>query len=333
MNLKEQLQHKIDNKTKPTGSLGQLEDIALQIGLIQKTLSPEIKNPTILVFAADHGLADEKISPYPKEVTYQMAMNFVAGGAAISVFCKNNGINLKVIDAGVDYDFPENCGIIPAKIARGSRNMLYEPAMTTEECNLALQKGGEFVKQEAANGCNSIGFGEMGIGNTSPSSLLMHAFTGYSIEECTGRGAGLNNTQLDHKVNVLKQISEKYSPSSPMEKLATFGGLEIAMMAGAILEAHNQGMVILVDGFIATAAVLTACNINPAVRDNCVFCHKSNEKGHQLLLQYLKAEAIINLGLRLGEGTGVALALPLLKSATHFINQMASFEEAGVSNK
>lgn len=333
MNLKEQLQHKIDNKTKPTGSLGQLEDIALQIGLIQKTLSPEIKNPTILVFAADHGLANEKISPYPKDVTYQMAMNFVAGGAAISVFCKNNGINLKVIDAGVDYDFPENCGIIPAKIARGSRNMLYEPAMTTEECNLALQKGGEFVKQEAANGCNSIGFGEMGIGNTSPSSLLMHAFTGYSIEECTGRGAGLNNTQLDHKVNVLKQISEKYSPSSPIEKLATFGGLEIAMMVGAILEAHNQGMVILVDGFIATAAVLTACNINPAVRDNCVFCHKSNEKGHQLLLQYLKAEAIINLGLRLGEGTGVALALPLLKSATHFINQMASFEEAGVSNK
>lgn len=333
MNLKEQLQHKIDNKTKPTGSLGQLEDIALQIGLIQKTLSPEIKNPTILVFAADHGLANEKISPYPKDVTYQMAMNFVAGGAAISVFCKNNGINLKVIDAGVDYDFPENCGIIPAKIARGSRNMLHEPAMTIEECNLALQKGGEFVKHEAVDGCNSIGFGEMGIGNTSPSSLLMHAFTSYSIEECTGRGAGLNNTQLDHKVNVLKQISEKYSPSSSIEKLATFGGLEIAMMVGAILEAHNQGMVILVDGFIATAAVLTACNINPAVRDNCVFCHKSNEKGHQLLLQYLKAEAIINLGLRLGEGTGVALALPLLKSATHFINQMASFEEAGVSNK
>lgn len=333
MNLKEQLQHKIDNKTKPTGSLGQLEDIALQIGVIQKTLSPEIKNPTILVFAADHGLANEKISPYPKDVTYQMAMNFVAGGAAISVFCKNNGINLKVIDAGVDYDFPENCGIIPAKIARGSRNMLNEPAMTMEECNLALKKGGEFVKQEAANGCNSIGFGEMGIGNTSPSSLLMHTFTGYSIEDCTGRGAGLNNTQLDHKVNVLKQISEKYSPSTPIEKLATFGGLEIAMMVGAILEAHNQGMVILVDGFIATAAVLTACNINTAVRDNCVFCHKSNEKGHQLLLQYLKAEAIINLGLRLGEGTGVALALPLLKSATHFINQMASFEEAGVSNK
>jgi nicotinate-nucleotide--dimethylbenzimidazole phosphoribosyltransferase len=333
MNLKEQLRHKIDNKTKPTGSLGQLEDIALQIGLIQKTLSPEIKNPSILVFAADHGLADEKISPYPKEVTYQMAMNFVAGGAAISVFCKNNGINLKVIDAGVDYDFPEGCGIIPAKIARGSRNMLHEPAMTMEECNLALEKGASFVKQEAANGCNSIGFGEMGIGNTSPSSLLMHAFTGYSIEECTGRGAGLNNTQLDYKVSVLKQIAQKHSPSTPIEKLATFGGLEIAMMVGAILEAHKQGMVILVDGFIATAAVLTACNITPAVRDNCVFCHTSNEKGHQLLLQYLKAEAIINLRLRLGEGTGVALALPLLRSATHFMNQMASFEEAGVSNK
>lgn len=333
MNLKEQLQHKIDNKTKPLGALGQLEDIALQIGLIQKTLSPQIINPAILVFAADHGLANEKISPYPKDVTYQMAMNFVAGGAAISVFCKNNGVNLKVIDAGVDYDFPEGCGIIPAKIARGSRNMLHEPAMTMDECARALAKGRAFVKQEAENGCNTIGFGEMGIGNTSPSSLLMHAFTGYCIEDCTGRGAGLDGAQLDHKVNLLKKISEKYNPSTPLEKLATFGGLEIAMMVGAILEAYEQGMVILVDGFIASAAVLTACNITPAVRDNCVFCHMSNEKGHQLLLQYLKAETIISLRMRLGEGTGVALALPIIRSATHFINQMASFDEAGVSNK
>jgi nicotinate-nucleotide--dimethylbenzimidazole phosphoribosyltransferase len=333
MNLKEQLQHKIDNKTKPLGALGQLENIALQIGLIQKTLTPQILNPTILVFAADHGLANEKISPYPKDVTYQMAMNFVAGGAAISVFCKNNGVNLKVIDAGVDYDFPEGCGIIPAKIARGSRNMLHEPAMTMDECARALAKGRDFVKQEAANGCNTIGFGEMGIGNTSPSSLLMHAFTGYSIEDCTGRGAGLVGAQLDHKVNLLKKISEKYNPSTPLEKLATFGGLEIAMMVGAILEAYEQGMIILVDGFIASAATLTACNITAAVRDNCIFCHTSNEKGHQLLLQYLKAETVISLRMRLGEGTGVALALPIIRSATHFINQMASFDEAGVSNK
>jgi nicotinate-nucleotide--dimethylbenzimidazole phosphoribosyltransferase len=333
MNLKEQLQFKIDNKTKPGGSLGQLEDIALQLGLIQQSLSPQISNPAILVFAADHGLVAEKISPYPKEVTFQMAMNFVAGGAAISVFCRNNGINLRVIDAGVDHNFPENCGIIPAKIARGSRNMLHEPAMTPDECKLALQRGGEFVKEEASRGCNTIGFGEMGIGNTSPSSLLMHAFTGLSIEECTGRGAGLDSTQLDHKLTVLKKISEKYAPVTPLEKLATFGGLEIAMMVGAMLEAYEQGMAILVDGFIATAAILTACNIKPAVRDNCIFCHTSNEKGHQLLLQYLKAETILNLGMRLGEGTGVAIAMPVLRSATHFINQMASFDEAGVSNK
>lgn len=333
MNLKEQLQHKIDNKTKPTGALGQLEDIALKIGMIQNTLSPEIVRPAILVFAADHGLANEKISPYPKEVTYQMAMNFVAGGAAISVFCRNNNINLKVVDAGVDYDFPEGCGIVPAKIARGSRNMLHEPAMTHEECTRAMNKGADLVKQEASAGCNTIGFGEMGIGNTSPSSLLMHAFTGLSIETCTGRGAGLDGAQLDHKLNILKTISEKYSPSSPLEKLATFGGLEIAMMVGAMLEACNQGMVILIDGFIATAAILTASNFNPDVLNNSIFCHTSNEKGHELLLQHLKAETVLNLRMRLGEGTGVAVALPVIKSAVQFLNQMASFEDAGVSNK
>jgi nicotinate-nucleotide--dimethylbenzimidazole phosphoribosyltransferase len=333
MNLKEQLQHKIDNKTKPTGALGQLEEIALQIGLIQNTLSPEIKKPVILVFAADHGLADEKISPYPKEVTFQMAMNFVAGGAAISVFCRNNHINLKVIDAGVDYDFPENCGIIPAKIAKGSRNMLREPAMTMEECHLALKKGSEFVLKEASEGANTIGFGEMGIGNTSASSLLMHCFTGLSIEDCTGRGAGLEGKDLDHKLNLLKKISSQYHPQTAIEKLATFGGLEIAMMVGAILEAHAQGMVILVDGFIATAAVLTACNIKPEVRDHCIFCHTSQEKGHQLLLKHLNANTVLSLGMRLGEGTGAAVALPVIKSAVDFINQMSSFESAGVSNK
>lgn len=331
MNLKEQLQHKIDNKTKPTGSLGMLEDIALQVGMIQRSLSPEILNPVILVFAADHGLANEKISPYPKEVTYQMAMNFVAGGAAISVFCKNNGIGLKVIDAGVDYDFPEGCGIVPAKVARGSRNMLHEPAMTMSECTIAMEKGAGFVKQEAQNGCNTIGFGEMGIGNTSASSLLMHAFTGLSIEECTGRGAGLDGESLTHKMTLLRRITTQYSPQTPLEKLATFGGLEIAMMVGAMLEAYNQRMVILVDGFIATAAILTACNINPDVRNNCIFCHTSNEKGHLLLLQHLKAETVLNLRMRLGEGTGAAVALPVIKSALDFINQMASFDEAGVT--
>jgi nicotinate-nucleotide--dimethylbenzimidazole phosphoribosyltransferase len=333
MNLKEQLQHKIDNKTKPLGALGRMEDIALQIGLIQNTLSPAILNPTILVFAADHGLVDEKISPYPKDVTYQMVLNFVAGGAAINVFCKNNNINLKVVDAGVDFDFQPECGIVHAKIARGSRNMFHEPAMTMQECKLALKKGRELVQQEFHSGCNTIGFGEMGIGNTSASSLLMHSFTGIKIEDCVGRGAGSDNLQLEHKLAVLKTISEKYHPQTQFDKLATFGGLEIAMMVGALLEAHQLGMLILVDGFIATAAALTASKMKPDVLDNCLYCHASHEKGHQLLLNYLHAEPILDLKMRLGEGTGVAVALPIIRSAVDFLNQMSSFEEAGVSNK
>ena len=333
MNLKQQLQHKIDNKTKPTGSLGKLEDVAMQIGLIQNTLMPKISNPTILIFAADHGLTDERISPYPKSVTYQMAMNHVAGGAAISVFCRNNNIALKVIDAGVDHDFPKACGIIDRKIARGSRNMMHEPAMTLDECRMAMEGGARQVVEEVKLGCNTIGFGEKGIGNTSASALLMHAFTGLSIDECTGRGAGMEGEDLLHKLDVLQRVSLKYNPSSAFEKLATFGGLEIAMMVGAILEAHAQNMVVLVDGFIATAAILTAHNIVPEILDNCIFCHTSEEKGHQKLLNHLKVEPLLNLRMRLGEGSGVAVALPIIKSAVDFLTQMASFEEAGVDNK
>jgi nicotinate-nucleotide--dimethylbenzimidazole phosphoribosyltransferase len=331
--MRTQLQHKIDNKTKPTGALGQLETIALQVGLIQQTLSPAIKQPTILVFAADHGLADEKISPYPKDVTWQMAMNFVAGGAAISVFCRQNGIQLKVIDAGVDYDFPADSPIIPAKIARGSRNMRKEPAMTIAECEKAMAAGRAFVKAEADKGCNTIGFGEMGIGNTSPSSLLMHQFTGLPIETCTGAGAGMHGEQLTYKQQVLKEISEKYDPQSPLETLATFGGLEIAMMVGAMLEAKAQGMVLLIDGFIATAALLTACQFDAAAKDNALFCHQSEEKGHRLLLEHFNANPVLQLGMRLGEGTGAAVALPVIQSALAFLNEMASFEEAGVSKE
>ncbi len=333
MNIQEQLQHKIDFKTKPLGSLGMLETIALQIGTIQQTLSPTIAEPTILTFAADHGLADEGISPYPKDVTWQMVMNFVAGGAAINVFCKNNLVRLRVVDAGVDYQFPANCGVINAKIAFGTKNMRREPAMTTAQCTKALERGAALVQAEATTGCNTIGFGEMGIGNTSASALLMHAFTGIPIADCTGRGAGLPDKQVQRKAEILKEIAAKYTPGSPIEILATFGGFEMAMMSGAMLEAKKQGMLILIDGFIATAALLAAIAMQPTVRENCIFCHTSNEKGHKLMLNYLLAEPVLNLGLRLGEGTGAALAIPLLRSACDFVNQMASFEQAGVANK
>ena len=333
MITKEQVQHKIDLKTKPLGALGQMEDIALQIGMIQQTLSPKIEKPAMLVFAADHGITEEGVSLYPKDVTWQMAMNFVAGGAAINVFCRKNSINLKVIDAGVDYDFPEGTPIVSAKIARGSRNMRREPAMTIAECKLAMQKGAEFVKAEADAGCNTIGFGEMGIGNTSPSSLLMHRFTGFSIEECTGSGTGMQGDKLSYKTSILKEISEKYDPQTPLENLATFGGLEIAMMIGGMLEAYRQKMIILIDGFIATASILTAKQFEANILNNCIFCHTSQEQGHDKLLKFLNANPVLNLRMRLGEGTGAAAALPVIKLAVAFLNEMASFEEAGVSNK
>jgi len=333
MTLTEQLQHKIDFKTKPLGALGLLEDLALQIGQIQNTLTPELRNPALLVFAADHGLVDEGVSPYPKDVTWQMVMNFVAGGAAINVFCLQNGLNLKVVDAGVDFDFPEGVPVINAKVARGTRNMRKEQAMSAKECQSAIQKGRELVKTEVTNGCNIIGFGEMGIGNTSASSLLMHRFLNIPIEECTGSGTGMFGEQLTKKMQILKEVSEKYDPKTPMETLATFGGLEIAMMSGAMLEARDQKMILLIDGFIATAAALTAININPEVRNNCVFCHSSDEHGHTLMLEHLNANPMLKLNLRLGEGTGAALALPLVQAAVNFLNEMASFESAGVANK
>ncbi len=333
MTLNEQLKHKIDFKTKPLGALGLLEDLAIQIGLIQNTLTPELRNPTLLVFAADHGLTSEGISPYPKEVTWQMVMNFVAGGAAINVFCRQNGFNLKVVDAGVDFEFPVGVPVVDAKIARGSRNMRYQPAMTIEECSAAIQKGRELVQEETANGCNIIGFGEMGIGNTSASALLMHRFLNIPIEECTGAGTGSHGEQLTRKMQILKEVSEKYDPQTLEETLATFGGLEIAMMVGAMLEAREQNMILLIDGFIATAAALTAIQFNPEVRNNCVFCHSSNERGHKLMLEKLNARPMLQLDLRLGEGTGAALALPLVQAAVNFLNDMASFETAGVANK
>ncbi|KJF42707.1 nicotinate-nucleotide--dimethylbenzimidazole phosphoribosyltransferase [Draconibacterium sediminis] len=333
MTLKDQLQHKIDNKTKPIGSLGLLENLALQIGMVQNTLSPKIEKPAHLIFAADHGLADEGISPYPKDVTWQMVMNFCAGGASINVFCRQNELELKVYDVGVDYSFPAELPVINAKVANGSRNMRKEPAMTAEECRAAMEAGAKAVREEAAFGCNTIGCGEMGIGNTSPSSLLMHKFTGISMEACTGRGSGLKDEQVDRKTRILKEIAGKYNPTTPEEILATFGGLEIAAMTGAYLEAKKQNMLILIDGFIATAAVLTAVQMDPAVKDNCVFCHGSDEKGHKLMLEHLGAKPLLQLGMRLGEGTGVAVAMPLVKSAVNFLNEMSSMEDAGVSNK
>lgn len=332
MNISAQIKQKIDQKTKPLGSLGELESLALKIATIQNTTNPLLNRPVMLVFAADHGLCAEGISSFPKEVTFQMVLNFVNGGAAINVFCKQNNIELKVVDAGVDYQFPAELPIVHAKIARGTHNILKEPAMSVETCLKAVRKGRELCKIEFENGSNIIGFGEMGIGNSSSAALLMHKYTRIPIDECVGNGAGQNTEGINRKLEILRLCSNRYQLKDPLEILAAYGGFEIAMMCGSMLEAQKLGMTILIDGFIATSALLAAKSIDEGVLQNCVFCHQSDEKGHLLMLQHLNAKPLLNLGMRLGEGTGAALAFPLVKSAVAFLNEMASFDQAQVSN-
>ncbi|OQP66831.1 nicotinate-nucleotide--dimethylbenzimidazole phosphoribosyltransferase [Niastella vici] len=349
--LQQQLQHIIDHKTKPLGALGRLEEIALQTGLIQQTTKPVIQQPHIIVFAGDHGIAKTGlVNAYPQEVTAQMVLNFVHGGAAINVFCRQHRLTLQVVDAGVNFDFTSNpVDVINAKIGYGTKNYLEEPAMSTYEAIQAIEKGRSIVNQIAASGCNCIGFGEMGIGNTSSATLIMSAIAGLPVVEFTGRGAGLDNDQLQKKIDTLQQVYEKHAlnklSQQPIELLARVGGFEIAMMAGAYLEAVKQKMIIVVDGFITTAALLIANAIFMAEKhkslvsefttliDHCIFAHTSHEAGHEKILRHLGVAPLLSLGMRLGEGTGAALAIPMIQSAVNFLNEMASFESAGVSNK
>lgn len=326
------IQHKIDSKTKPVGALGQLEALAQQVALVQQTLTPQLRQPHVLVFAADHGIAAEGVSKYPQEVTYQMVLNFLSGGAAINVFCRQQGMALKVVDAGVKGSFADFPAVINQKIAEGTRSFLHEPAMSAAQCEQALAAGAKLAREVAATGCNVLGFGEMGIANTSAATLLMHRFTGLPLTECLGRGTGLDDEQLSHKAAVLTAAAQQHAAvTNPLEVLATFGGFEIVQMVGAMLGAAEQGLVLLIDGFIATAALLAATALHPTVREYCVFCHQSEESGHRRMLAYLHAQPLLHLSLRLGEGTGCALAYPLLVAAVNFLNEMASFESAGVS--
>lgn len=332
--LSEALQYKIDNKTKPTGSLGVLENLAKQIGEVFQTLEPKIKEPTIVVFAADHGIAAHGVSAYPQDVTRQMVTNFLEGGAAINVFCKQNNIKLAIVDAGVNYDFPPNANLIAAKIAKGTQSFLHGPAMSVSELQQCFAKGEEIVNSIASVGSNCIGFGEMGIGNTSTASVLMSVLTGIPIEECIGKGTGVTDEKLVQKHRLLQKAIDEYQGSEEFEaQLAHFGGFEIMQMASAMLSAYQNNMLILVDGFICTVAFLIAFKKNPQLIKNAIFCHCSAEQAHLKLLDYLEAKAVLQLNLRLGEGTGCAIAFPIIESAVAFLNEMASFESAGVSNK
>ncbi len=330
------LQKKINSKTKPLGALGALEHLALQIGLLQNTLTPILTKPTLLVFAGDHGIVESGVSTYPQAVTMQMVMNFLQGGAAINVFAQQNKLALRVIDAGVNYVFTNQENLIDAKIDMGTRNFLYEPAMTVAQCEQALTRGYELVNKEIYSGCNVLGFGEMGIGNTSSAAMLMAVLCDYSLEKCVGLGTGLDYTGLKKKISTLKKALAQHDAidnKNPLQVLATFGGFEIAMMVGAMLSAAQQKTLLLIDGFIATSALLVAAKIQPNVLDYCVFSHCSDEAGHKLMLEHLNAKPLLNLGLRLGEGTAVALVYPLVQASVNFLNEMASFESAQVSKK
>jgi len=329
--LADRLARAIDNKTKPLGSLGVLETLARQIGLIQGTITPALHAPAVLVFAADHGVVAEGVSAYPQDVTWQMVENFLAGGAAINVFAAQNGCALQVVDAGVAHDFGPRAGLTDRKIAAGTRNFAQEPAMTAGQCEQALAHGMALV--DALPG-NVIGFGEMGIGNTTAAAALMHKLAGIPVAACVGAGTGLSEAGIRHKQQVIEAAVDRHAGvTAPLDVLATFGGFEIAMMAGAMLRAAERRMVLLIDGFIVTSALLVAARLQPAILEYCVFAHCSGENGHRRMLDALDARPLLDLGLRLGEGTGSALALPLLHAAVNFLNRMATFESAQVSEQ
>ncbi|MGN7821849.1 nicotinate-nucleotide--dimethylbenzimidazole phosphoribosyltransferase [Chitinophaga sp. 22536] len=333
--LKAALQDKIDQKTKPPGSLGRLEQLALQAGLIQNSLTPELRNPHLIVFAGDHGIAAEGlVNPFPQAVTAQMVYNFLQGGAAINVFCRQHQLQLTVVDAGVNHEFPAHPLLHDRKIACGTQNYLHGPAMSPDQCRLAMAAGAEEVKLAHAAGCNIIGFGEMGIGNTSSAALLMSHFTGMSIADCVGTGTGSNAQQLAQKKAILQQVlAHHLKPPTPELALATYGGFEIAMITGAILQAAALKMMVVIDGFIVSSALLAAVAMQPAVKDYCVFAHCSEEKGHRAMLQSLGVKPLLELDMRLGEGTGAAMAIPVIQSAVLFLQEMASFNSAQVSNR
>lgn len=332
--IEKDLQRKIDFLTKPLRALGRLEKIAKQVGVIQNTVSPKLEKPYIIVCAGDHGIANEGVSPYPQEVTFQMVLNFLNGGAGINVFAKQNGINLKIVDAGVNFKFDSAPELIDAKISLGTKSFLQEPAMTKEQCEMAIKKGAEIVQGVYDEGSNVIGFGEMGISNTSSAAVILSKICNIPIENAVGRGAGVDDLGLQHKVEILSEAVKKHENiNEPLDVLACFGGFEIAMLCGAMLKAAELKMLLLIDGFIITSALLVAQALNKNVLDYCIFGHKSNEQGHSKMLEYLKAEPLLDLDMRLGEGTGAAVAYPIVKSAVNMINEMASFESANVSNK
>ena len=329
------VQQKIDNLNKPKGSLGRLEELAMQLCLIQQTLTPSTAHPCHLLLGSDHGIEREGVSVSPREVTWQQMVNFTLGGGGVNMFCRQHGFHLRIVDVGVDHDLSSIPGIIDRKIAHGTSNFLYEPAMTNEQFEQAIQTGSDLVDDCIHEGCRILSIGEMGIGNTSPSSIWMHLFCNIPLQECIGAGAGLNNEGIRHKYEVLSRAVDRFSLSahhtSIDEIIRYFGGFEMVTAIGAMLRAAERHLVILVDGFIMTACALAATRLYPASQDYMVFTHCGDESGHRRMLDFLGAHPLLSLGLRLGEGTGALCAFPIIDSAVRMINEMNNFDDAKIT--
>ena len=327
--LRPAIQQKIDNLNKPKGSLGRLEELAMQVCLIQQTLSPSLNHPCNLLLGGDHGIECEGVSVSPREVTWQQMINFTRGGGGVNMFCRQHGFKLRIVDVGVDYDLSNIPGIINRKIARGTKNFLYEPAMTEEEFDKAVEVGTSLADDCIAEGCQVLSIGEMGIANTSPSSIWMSLFGDIPLKDCIGAGAGLDHEGIRHKYEVLSKAVERFT--SQGEVLRYFGGFEMIAAIGAMLRAAERHLIILIDGFIMTACAIAAIRLYPAAQGYMIFTHCGDESGHQKMLDIVGAKPLLHLGLRLGEGTGALCAFPIIDSAVRMINEMNNFDNAQIT--
>lgn len=334
--LLDAIRHKIDNLNKPKGSLGRLEDLAAQICLIQQTLTPKLNNPCHLLFGGDHGIEREKVSVSPREITWQQMLNFAKGGGGVNMFCRQHGFKLYLVDVGVDYDLSNCHEIYNRKIAPGTANFIDGPAMSEEQYRQALDVGAEFVDKCHADGCNIVCVGEMGIANTSPSSVWMSLLGDIPLDECIGAGAGLDNAGIRHKSDVLNRAVDRFiyttgGKADTDTLIRYFGGFEMVSAVGAMLRAAELGLIVLVDGFIMTACALAAVRLYPEAKEYMIFGHVGDENGHRRLLDLLGAQPLLNLGLRLGEGTGALCAYPIVESAVRMINEMNNFDNAHIT--
>ena len=328
------IQRKIDNLNKPKGSLGQLEELAMQICLVQQTLQPRLCHPCHLLLGGDHGIEREGVSATPREVTWQQMLNFTRGGGGVNMFCRQHGFDLRIVDVGVDYDLSQAAGIIQRKTARGTRNFLYEPAMTEAQLDTTLQTGIDLVDDCHRDGANIVCIGEMGAANTSPSSIWMSLFCHIPLAACIGAGSGLDTQGISHKERVLQQALDRFNTltdHSLSTAIAYFGGFEMVAAIGAMLRAAELHILVMVDGFIMTACALAACQLYPAAKAYMIFGHCGDESGHRRMLDHLHAKPLLTLGLRLGEGTGALCAYPIIDSAVRMMNEMNNFDNANIT--